>query len=377
MRAGRASPRGGVRGSEAASEFEARFEQVCGNDPQAAQGENPREHEADGPLPCDHDKVTGQHGEAVDAFEDRVDRFEHCAFDEGILRRDFHDAGQAEGHDAHELRVATAGRVEAGGDTGAFVLRALREGAMSAGVAIHARDVMVQGHAIAEAEAAHSRAEFYDGARGLVAEDARRRDGAVLDFLDVGGADAAHGHAHEQLTRADARHGDGLDAEVVEAAIDHGLHRFWNRRQHGGVLAAGPGNCEWRVANGESYGSHAPRNHRLRFDIQNSPFSISQIFFRPVRRAGFAGDEVGEPRLGVGAELPVARAPSEAEPRGVQRLTRQDEAGALLCGHLAQDEIEVEPLIAAVEFVADEGVAEVLEVDADLVLAPAVGADAQ
>jgi hypothetical protein len=60
------------------------------------------------------------------------------------------------------------------------------------------------------------RAHADDGAGGFVAEDARGRDGAVLDFFDVGGADAADGDFDEQFVRADARDGDGFDAEVVD-----------------------------------------------------------------------------------------------------------------------------------------------------------------
>ena len=69
-------------------------------------------------------------------------------------------------------------------------------------------------------------ADFDDGAGGFVAEDARGRDGAVLDFFDVGGADAADGDFDEQFVRADARDGDGFEAEIVDAAINDGAHGF-------------------------------------------------------------------------------------------------------------------------------------------------------
>jgi hypothetical protein len=51
-----------------------------------------------------------------------------------------------------------------------------------------------------------------------------------LDFFDVGGADAADGHFDEEIVRAYARDGDGLDAEVVGSAIDGGAHGFRNRK---------------------------------------------------------------------------------------------------------------------------------------------------
>ena len=57
-----------------------------------------------------------------------------------------------------------------------------------------------------------------------MAEDARGRDGAVLDFFDVGGADAADGDLDEEFARPDARDGDDFEAEVVDAAINDGTH---------------------------------------------------------------------------------------------------------------------------------------------------------
>ena len=67
-----------------------------------------------------------------------------------------------------------------------------------------------------------------------MAEDARGRDEAVLDFFDVGGADAADGDSDEQFVRADLRDGNGFEAEVVDAAINDGAHGFGNVR-HGEI----------------------------------------------------------------------------------------------------------------------------------------------
>jgi hypothetical protein len=69
-----------------------------------------------------------------------------------------------------------------------------------------------------------------------VAEDARGRDGAVLDFFDVRRADAANGDFDEEFVRADARDGDGFEAEVVDAAINDGAHGFGDGG-HAGHLA--------------------------------------------------------------------------------------------------------------------------------------------
>jgi hypothetical protein len=129
--------------------------------------------------------------------------------------------------------------LEAGGDAGAFVNLALGEGVMPAKMAIEARDMMVQGDAVADFEAAREDArpttDADDGAGGFVAEDARRRHGAVLDFFDVGGADATHGDFDKQFVGADAGDGDNFEAQVVHAAIDDGAHGFGDVR-HGEIL---------------------------------------------------------------------------------------------------------------------------------------------
>ena len=68
-----------------------------------------------------------------------------------------------------------------------------------------------------------------------MAKNARGRDGAVLDFFDVGGTDAAGGDADEEFAGADAGDGDGFEAEIVCAAIDDGTHGFGDVG-HRGIL---------------------------------------------------------------------------------------------------------------------------------------------
>ena len=96
---------------------------------------------------------------------------------------------------------------------------------------------MVERHAVANlpSQFRDARPEPGNHAGGFVAEDARRRHGAVLDFFDVGGADAAHGDFDEEFVGADGRDGDGFEAEVVDAAIDDGAHGFGDVR-HGEIL---------------------------------------------------------------------------------------------------------------------------------------------
>jgi hypothetical protein len=115
----------------------------------------------------------------------------------------------------------------------------LGEGAVTAEMAVQARDVMVQRNAVADFEVAREDARpttnTDDGSGGFMSEDAGRRDGAMEDFFDVGGADAAHGNLDEEFMGADAGYGDGFEAQVVDAAIDDGAHGFRDVR-HGGIL---------------------------------------------------------------------------------------------------------------------------------------------
>ena len=46
----------------------------------------------------------------------------------------------------------------------------------------------------------------------------------MMDLLDIGGAHATGGDANEDVGAADAGDFDFLQAEVVDAAVDDGLH---------------------------------------------------------------------------------------------------------------------------------------------------------
>jgi hypothetical protein len=67
--------------------------------------------------------------------------------------------------------------------------------------------MVMQSHAVPNADAAHERTKFHNRARRFVAEDARRWNGSEVDLLDVGGTDATGGDSNEQFVRSNARHG--------------------------------------------------------------------------------------------------------------------------------------------------------------------------
>jgi len=70
-----------------------------------------------------------------------------------------------------------------------------------------------------------------------------------------------------------------------------------------------------------------------------------------------------------GGEIIRPFAPGEAQPAGVQGVVGQEEAGALGVGEPAFDQGQIQVGVAAVEFVAHDGVAQVREMDADLMFA--------
>lgn len=67
--------------------------------------------------------------------------------------------------------------------------------------------------------------------------------------------------------------------------------------------------------------------------------------------------------------MPVSPVPGKRERLRVKGVIRQEQRGALLIAQAAFHEVQVMVLIAAVELVAHDGMAEVREVDANLVLA--------
>jgi len=94
-------------------------------------------------------------------------------------------------------------------------------------------------------------------------------------------------------------------------------------------------------------------------------------------RADAPGCEFHEPRFGRAGKFQRAAAPVEPERAGMERVVRQYQSGALRLAEAALHEGEITILVAAVKLVADEGMAEVGEMEAELVLAAGAGKDAQ
>ena len=88
-------------------------------------------------------------------------------------------------------------------------------------------------------------------------------------------------------------------------------------------------------------------------------------------------NKTGKPWFRLAAEFHGLPAPNEADGAGVKRLVRQDEPGKLLRRQAVFDQRHIYILVAAVQFIADDGMAEVGEVDADLMFAAGAGDEAK
>ncbi len=127
-------------------------------------------------------------------------------------------------HHPNVLRKAAAGGLKAGRGAHFLVDRALRKGLLAAVVALSAGNVMVDHHPLANLKTGNALAHPHNGSRHLMAEDARRGVRAGMNFFEIRPADAAGSYLHQQFARPDGGHGHRFHAQVVHAAIDHGLH---------------------------------------------------------------------------------------------------------------------------------------------------------
>jgi hypothetical protein len=78
--------------------------------------------------------------------------------------------------------------------------------------------------AIAQLPALNAFADRDDRSGRFVAKNLRRRDETVLNFLDVGAADAAGGDVDQNFARGNFRHGNWLDDHASRAAIHGRAH---------------------------------------------------------------------------------------------------------------------------------------------------------
>ena len=67
------------------------------------------------------------------------------------------------------------------------------------------------------------------GSRRFMPKNSRRRNGAILDFFDIGRTNPAHGNLDQYFVGPDAGNGNGFDAQVVGTSIHDRAHGLGDR----------------------------------------------------------------------------------------------------------------------------------------------------
>ncbi len=156
---------------------------------------------------------------------EQLDRFVTCVdglekrrlLERNFIRNFYQTTTHNPVHYANVLGEASAGGREAGSASHLLVDLTLREGLLAAVVALAAGDVVVRHHAVADRKAADAFAYANNRARHLVSEDARRVVRPGVDLLQVRPADPAGVDLDQHLARADLRHWNRLDTDIVHS----------------------------------------------------------------------------------------------------------------------------------------------------------------
>jgi hypothetical protein len=95
---------------------------------------------------------------------------------------------------------------------------------MPAGMTFQARHVVMQANPIANFKAAHFPARTHNGPGGFMPKNPWWWDSAVMNLLDVRGADPTSGDLYQQLIRANFRNWHPFDSNVINPAVNRCLH---------------------------------------------------------------------------------------------------------------------------------------------------------
>ena len=182
-----------------------------------------------GPWPSTTTTSSGLRIQLHHALETGIDGLDEAgAIERNALRDFFHAAPDDPVHDANVLRKSAAGRLISRRYADLFINRALGVQFVAAVEAFQARNMVEDDHAVAGRVIADACADGCHHAGGFMAENARRGEQIVFDFLEIGVADAAAFHANQQLAGADGRaSGLRLHRDFAVAGVDGGLHGGW------------------------------------------------------------------------------------------------------------------------------------------------------
>ena len=153
-----------------------------------------------GPCPATSTLSPGSNAKTFYRFKDGIHWLKHRTFFKGLFRRNLHHSRTHERHHPDVFRkTPTCPARNPRGNSRAFILGALGKGAVPAIMAIHARHVMMQCHAIANSESGRAPPNPYfdNGPGGFMPKNARRRNRAVLDLFYIGRTNATCSHLDE------------------------------------------------------------------------------------------------------------------------------------------------------------------------------------
>src|SRR5580704_5128751 len=203
-----------LQGTQSKALFPALWDWITGIELGTFQFANHEQLEADGAAAQDEHSFAGGDARLLNGFDDGVDGLDESGFFEtDVVRERDHAAVGDPGHGFYILSEAAAVGREAGGQPGRFILLALGEEALLAIKASPARDMVEAHNAVARRPLVYASADGDDGARKLVAQNLRRLDVTLKDFLDVRAANAAGRHFNEHFAFADFGDGDFFDAD--------------------------------------------------------------------------------------------------------------------------------------------------------------------
>ena len=161
----------------------------------------------------------------MDRFQNGVDGLDEGGFFEGHVVRERDNATFGNpGHGFGVFGKTAAVGSEARGQTGGFVLLALREEAPLAIKTVAARNMMETHDAIAGLPFRDAATDRNDRASELVAKNLGRLNIAMEDFLDIGSAYAARRDLDEDFAFGNFGNGNFLDADHALLAVDPGAH---------------------------------------------------------------------------------------------------------------------------------------------------------
>ena len=172
-----------------------------------------------------HNDLAWRDPRLLNRFRAGIYWLDEGGFLEAHLRRDgHHTALDDPRHRADIFSEASAVRVEPSRKAHFLVRRALREQFPVAIEAAAAGNVMKTDHAVAELPPLYAAAYRNHGARNFMPEDLRGWHKAVLDFLDIGTADAAGGNPNQDLAIGNCWDGDLFHHDAPGATVHSRAH---------------------------------------------------------------------------------------------------------------------------------------------------------